>query len=84
MTGNWSEDYKRKFVSAEEAVKVIKSGDRVAFTHGREPLALGLALAARKQQVKDVRIFLPNPYTDFGWKEEQYPVLCPFLRRVLQ
>ncbi|MFC1987002.1 acetyl-CoA hydrolase/transferase family protein [Chloroflexota bacterium] len=67
MIGDWLEEYKRKFVSAEEAVKMIKSGNRVAFTHGREPLALGLALAAHKQQVKDVRIFLPNPYTDFGW-----------------
>ena len=26
---NWVEEYKRRIVSAEEAVKVVKSGDRV-------------------------------------------------------
>jgi acyl-CoA hydrolase len=32
---DWKEDYKRKLVSAEEAAKVVKSGDRVAlpFAH---------------------------------------------------
>ena len=43
MDGNWREEYQRKLVSAEEAVRLVKSGDRVAFTYGREPLALGLA-----------------------------------------
>lgn len=64
---SWHEEYKRKLVSAEEAVKIVKSGDRVSFTYGREPRALGLALAARASELKDVRIFIRNPSVDFGW-----------------
>lgn len=67
MSENWQEEYKRKFVSTEEAIKMIKPGDRVCFTYGREPLALGLALAARKDELKDVRIFARTPSRDFGW-----------------
>ena len=40
MAGDWKEEFRRKTVSAEEAVRVIKSGDRVSFTHGREPPSL--------------------------------------------
>lgn len=64
---DWREEYERKFITAEEAVSEIRSGDRVAFTYGREPLALGLALASRKEQLTGVKIFVRNPYTDFGW-----------------
>ena len=54
MTSNWKEDYKKKTVSAEQAVKVIKSGDRVSFTHGREPPTISLAMIARKDELKGV------------------------------
>jgi 4-hydroxybutyrate CoA-transferase len=64
---DWREEYERKFITAEEAVNKIRSRDRVAFTYGREPLALGLALASRKEQLTGVKIFVRNPYTDFGW-----------------
>jgi len=67
MIENWREEYRRRFVSAEEALQVVKSGNRVSFTHGPEPLALGLALAARRNELKDIRIYVSNPYTDFGW-----------------
>lgn len=67
MIDDWREEYRKKFVSAEEALQVVKSGDRVAFTHGPEPLALGLALAARGNELKDIRVYVSNPYTDFGW-----------------
>ena len=33
----WQEDYKRKLVSAEEAVRRIVPGDRVVFQDGPEP-----------------------------------------------
>ena len=49
MITNWKEEYKRKTVSAEQAVKVIKSGDRVSFTHGREPPTISMAMIARKE-----------------------------------
>lgn len=66
MTG-WQKEYRKKLLSAETAAGLIKSGDRVAFTLGRESLAVGLALAARKDELKDVRIFAPFPGYDFGW-----------------
>lgn len=38
---NWKEDYKRKLVSAEEAVRAIKSGDHIAIHHAcAEPRTL--------------------------------------------
>ena len=67
MCSRWQKEYAGKLVAAEEAVRVVKSGDRVAFTHGKEPLALGLALAARRHELKNVRIYLSNPYNDPGW-----------------
>ena len=45
MGMDWQEEYKRKLVAPEEAVKVVKSGDRVFFGQP-DPLSLGLALGA--------------------------------------
>lgn len=67
MINSGQEEYKRKTVSAAEAVKVIKSGDRVSFTHGREPPALTAAMVARREELKDVKIFMRTPSLDFGW-----------------
>lgn len=67
---NWQEEYKRKFVSAAEAVSVIKSGDKVAFTSGREAFAVGSALAERREELKGVRLLVPTPTYDFGWYNE--------------
>ena len=72
MSVCWQEEYNRKIVAPDEAIKIVKSGDRVAFTHGREPLALGLALVARRYELKDVRIYVSNPYTDFGWYDSNW------------
>lgn len=67
---DWQEEYKKKLVSAEEAANLVKSGDRVAFTLGREPLAIGLAIAARKEELKGVKIVNLFPGYDFGWFDE--------------
>ena len=64
---DWQEEYKRKFISAEEAAELVKSGDRLVFTAGREAFALGLMIAARKEELKGVKVFLPSPGYDFGW-----------------
>ena len=64
---NWRDEYQRKLTTADEAAKVVKSGDRVVCTAGREPLAIGQALTARKEELKGVEIFLPTPTFDFGW-----------------
>lgn len=67
MGENWREEYKRKMVLPEKAVQVVKSGDRVSFTYGREPRALGLALAARLGELRNVTVFIRTPAMDFGW-----------------
>ena len=79
---DWREYYSSRMVSPEEAVKVINSGDRVIFSSGRQPLALGLALAARKEEVRDVKILVGTPDRDFGWYdpgwEESFNVTIGF------
>ncbi|MFC1860655.1 acetyl-CoA hydrolase/transferase family protein [Chloroflexota bacterium] len=67
---DWKEEYRRKFISAEDAAALVKSGDRVAFTSGREAFAIGLSLAARKEELKDVHILVPTPTYDFGWYDD--------------
>ena len=64
---DWQEDYKRKLVSPEEAVKVVKSGDRVVLPATGEPPALGLALAARKNDLTNVLVYTAALVTDYGW-----------------
>ena len=67
---NWENEYKEKFISAEKAASFVKSGDQVVFTMGREAHAVGLAIAARKEELEDVRVFVPTPGYDFGWYDE--------------
>jgi 4-hydroxybutyrate CoA-transferase len=54
---NWREIYQHKVVSAGQAVRNIKSGDRVVVGHAcGEPQALIEALVARSPEFKDVEI----------------------------
>jgi 4-hydroxybutyrate CoA-transferase len=54
---HWRDACREKLVSAEQAVKVVKSGDRVLFhTTASEPAALAEALAARAPQLRDVEV----------------------------
>jgi len=64
--GDWKEDYQRKLVSAEEAAKVVKSGDRVAlpFAH---PTQVPLALGKRKDELQNVYLEINAPSVDPGW-----------------
>lgn len=54
----WMDDYKSKLATAEEAVSLIKSGDKI-FTSGNAaaPYKLMEALARRKDELADVEIF---------------------------
>ncbi len=63
---DWREDYKRKLVSAEEAARVVKSGDRVVlpFAH---PTQVPLALGKRKDELKNVYLEINAPSVDPGW-----------------
>lgn len=70
MLSDWQETYKQRFISPEEAAKMVKSGDRIVFTMGREAFAVGLAIAARKDELNNVTIMIPTPGYDFGWYDE--------------
>jgi 4-hydroxybutyrate CoA-transferase len=51
----WPDEYRRKTVSAEEAVKVVRPGDRVIASFFGSRL-LGEALVARKDELSNVKI----------------------------
>lgn len=54
---NYYREYKNKLMSAEEAVKVVKSGDWVAYSHfALFPRSLDKALAQRKDELTDVKV----------------------------
>ena len=84
---DWREEYRLKTVAPEKAVGYIKSGDRVVFPVGREPLALGMALMARKDELRDVRVFLQTPHRDFPWYEpgweDSFPISIGFVMPVV-
>ena len=53
---NWAEMYQQKLMSAEEAVKVVKSGDWVDYGWVTgHPVALDEALAARLPELEDIK-----------------------------
>jgi 4-hydroxybutyrate CoA-transferase len=64
---NWRDEYRRKLISAEDAAKLVKTGDKVLLGFRPEPAALGLALAARREEVELVEITVQAPEIDFGW-----------------
>ena len=54
---NVYEEYKKKLVSAEEAVKIVKSGDWVDYSQTCSfPEDLDAALAARRDELEDVKV----------------------------
>ncbi|MEE9199261.1 MAG: acetyl-CoA hydrolase/transferase C-terminal domain-containing protein [Dehalococcoidia bacterium] len=75
---DWTEEYKRKLVSAEEAVKLVKSGDRVHTGIYPIPRVLPYALAARRDELQNVQIVMVEPTYDPGWLqpgwEDAFPV----------
>ena len=87
LTG-WRDWYESRHVTAEEAIADVRSGDRVSFSYGREPLELGMALVARAHELHDVTIFNPVPGRDFGWYEDwghpfsiEYEMCVPVIRQ---
>ncbi len=65
---DWKEEFKRKLTTPEEAVKVVKPGDRVAIGGSiDEPTALPEALWARRGELKDISIVHLCPGKDYGW-----------------
>jgi acyl-CoA hydrolase len=70
MLSDWQEEYKKKFITADEAAAFVKDGDTIVFTQGREAFAIGFAIASRKEELKNVTVIVPTPTYDFGWYDE--------------
>ena len=87
---DWQEEYKSKLVSAEEAMKVVKSGDRVTVTGSTDqPKILPQALFARKSELRDVQIIWGLPIGDPGFfqpgSEESFKtVIASFIGPLLR
>lgn len=57
MAGTFVNEYQKKLVSADEAVKLINSGDWVDYGQfAGQVIALDAALAKRKDELKDVKV----------------------------
>jgi len=63
---DWQEIYRQRLTTPAEAVKAVKSGDTVMVPIF-PPATLPPALAARKDELRDVKIRLLAPASDPGW-----------------
>jgi len=71
---DWQDEYKSKLMSADDAAKLIKSGDRVHIAQTLAPGSLIDALMARKDELERVNVEITAPlqyYPMFepGWDE---------------
>ena len=73
MTMGWQEDYKSKLVSAEEAAKLVNSGDMVGFPIWYPPDDIAFALARRSHELRNVKVQAvwtrKYPWMDRGMEE---------------
>ena len=64
---NWREEYSRKLVSAEEAVSIVESGDRVVIPPAQQPLQLVKALSVRRSELQGVTIAISSFEFEHDW-----------------
>src|SRR2546426_4722248 len=64
---NWQEEYAARRTTADAAVKIVKSGDRVAIPVYPNPSLLAAALAHRLNDLTAVTILLGAVATDLPW-----------------
>ena len=69
---DWQEEYKRKLVSADEAVTLVKSGDRVEISIFPTPSLLPPALHKRRASLRGVETVMPEPVYPMPWFEPGY------------
>ena len=68
MYKEWQEEYKRKLMPAEEAVKLVKSGEHVHIpVSTQDPALLEQKLFERKDELKNVHIETCAPVDVVGW-----------------
>ena len=66
---DWREHYRRKLVTADEAVTLIKSGDRVEMAMSPTPSLLPPALAKRGSELRNVETVMAEPGYHMPWFE---------------
>lgn len=71
-TMDWRERYKRNTVSAEEAARAIRPGDWVTISVTPMPTKLMDALAARRDELKNVHLHMLAPHYDPGWLQPDW------------
>jgi 4-hydroxybutyrate CoA-transferase len=64
---DWNDEYQKRLTTAEEAVKVVKSGDRVAIPVYSNPVLVAGALANRLRELKGVTIMVGAAASDLPW-----------------
>lgn len=68
---DWQREYQSKLVSAEEAVRVVKSGDRVCIPPPVQPRLLPGALWERRNELERVEMHLEAPAIPLPWLIEE-------------
>ena len=80
------DDYNTKLATPEEAVSIVRDGDRVVVPLTEQPMSLIRALAERASEVKDATLsvavpqFDVGPFLDAGWKVEIENFIGPYGR----
>lgn len=64
---NWQNEYEKRLASAEDAVKVVKSGDRVVIPVYSNPSLVAEALANRLHELKGVTVQIGAAASDLAW-----------------
>src|SRR5688572_28164025 len=70
---NWPEEYASKLVEPADALRLVKSGDRVAMPIGSITPVLGQALFDRREELRDIELLVCAPFFDPGWFEPGHP-----------
>ena len=83
---SWQTTYADRLTSAEDAVSIVRDGDRVVVPLTEQPMALIAALAKRAPRISDATLcvavpqFDVAPFLDAGWKVEIENFIGPYGR----
>ena len=83
---SWQDLYNSRLTTAEQAVSIVRDGDRVVVPLSEQPMTLIAALAQRAHEVSDATLsvavpqFDVGPFLDAGWKVEIENFIGPYGR----
>lgn len=63
----WQSEYDARLTTAEEAVRLVRPGDRVVIPVGSNPMALAEALAARAAELESVEVLHSGAWLAYPW-----------------